>query len=263
MLKNLCGFVVVSLALACAAPAFADPSVQDIYNAADAGHLGEAQQMLEEVLKDHPHSARAHWMAAEMYARGSNFDRARQELQTAEQIAPGLPFVRPDAVARLQQQLGQGSAAQQRAAAPAAPHYAVQHVHPAFPLRTVLFVIGAIIVLWLILRPRTPAAAYSQYPGGMATGPMVGGGSGLGSGIAGGLASGLAVGAGVVAGEELAHHFLDGNRTEGGVAPTNDPSVVPDNSDMGGQNFGIDDTSTWGDDSGGGDMSGGGGDWST
>ena len=267
MLKNLCGFLVVSMALACAAPAFADPSVQDIYNAADAGHLGEAQQMLEEVLKDHPHSARAHWMAAELYARGSNLERARQELQTAEQLSPGLSFVRPEAVVELQQQLGQASVSRPRGTVLPAPVYGVQqqHVHPAFPLRTILFVIGAIIVLWLILRPRAPATGYSQYSGGMpASGPIVGGGSGLGSGIAGGLASGLAVGAGVVAGEELAHHFLDGNRTAGGVAPASDPSVAPDNSDMGGQNFGIEDTSSWGDDSGGGDMGGGGGgDWST
>ena len=263
MLKNFSRLLVVSLALSVAAPAFADPSVQDIYNAADAGHLGEAQQMLDQVLQSHPHSARAHWMAAEMYARSSNFDRARQEFNTAQQLAPGLPFVRPEAVAELQQQLGKTHAAQQPAAASqAAPRYV--HAHPAFPLRTILFVIGAIIVLWLILRPRTPTGGmYSQYPGGApAAGPMMG--PGVGSGIAGGLASGLAVGAGVVAGEELAHHFLDGNRTETGVAPASDAAAVPDNSDMGGRDFGIQDTSTWGDDSGslGGDM-GGGDDWST
>ncbi len=263
MLKNFSSLLVVSFALLCAAPAFADPSVEDIYNAADAGHLGEAQQMLDQVLQSHPHSARAHWMAAEMYARSSNFDRARQEFNTAQQLAPGLPFVRPEAVAQLQQQLG----ATQAAAPPAAASRAAAHpvrVRPVFPLRTILFVIGAVIVLWLILRPRTPRAAmYSQYPGGVpATGPMVG--PGIGSGIGGGLASGLAVGAGVVAGEELAHHFLGGNRSEGGVAAASDAAAVPDNSDMGGRDFGIQDTSTWGDDSSlDGDVGGGGDDWST
>ena len=269
MLKNLSALLVLSVAFLCAAPAFADPSVADIYNAADAGHLGEAQQMLDQVLQNHPHSARAHWMAAEIYARSSNFDRARQEFNTAQQLAPGLPFVRPDAVMQLQQQIGKAQSAQQpRAAGEAAPSHYVQ-VHRAFPLRTALFVIGAIIVLWLILRPRAPARGmYSQYPGGApAAGPMVGpgvGGAGMGSGIAGGLASGLAVGAGVVAGEELAHHFLDGNRTEAGAAAASDAPVAPDNSDMGGRDFGIQDTSTWGDDSAspGGDM-GGGDDWST
>ena len=270
MLKNISGLLVLSVALMCAMPAFADPSVEDIYNAADAGHLGEAQQMLDQVLQDHPHSARAHWMAAEIYARSSNFDRARQEFSTAQQLAPGLSFVRPDAVVQLQQQISKAQVAQgPRAAREAAPAHYV-HVHPVFPLRTILFVIAAIIVLWLILRPRAPARGmYSQYPGGAPTaGPMMGPGMvgpGMGSGIAGGLASGLAVGAGVVAGEELAHHFLDGNRTGGGEVPASDAPVAPDNSDMGGRDFGIQDTSTWGDDSGslGGDMGGGGDDWST
>src|ERR1700683_181223 len=132
MLKNFSRLLVVSLALSVAAPAFADPSVQDIYNAADAGHLGEAQQMLEEVLKDHPHSARAHWMAAELYARGSNLERARQELQTAEQLSPGLSFVRPEAVVELQQQLGQASVSRPSGTVLPAPAYGVQqpHVHP-------------------------------------------------------------------------------------------------------------------------------------
>jgi hypothetical protein len=89
------------------------------------------------------------------------------------------------------------------------------------------------------------------------------GSPGMGSGIAGGLASGLAVGAGVVAGEELAHHFLDGNRHEPGVLPSgSDAPGVPDNSGMGGSDFGVSDASSWDDGSGsiGGDV-GGGDDW--
>jgi uncharacterized protein len=86
----------------------------------------------------------------------------------------------------------------------------------------------------------------------------------MGSGIAGGLASGLAVGAGVVAGEELAHHFLDGNR-EGGVAPSGNeyPPANP-NGDVGGNDFGLNDGgSSWDDGGSGGDSGGGGGgdDW--
>ncbi len=84
---------------------------------------------------------------------------------------------------------------------------------------------------------------------------------GIGSGIAGGLASGLAVGAGVVAGEELAHHFLDGGRSSGGVIP---PAEAGDsgfsNSDMGGSDFGVNDPGSGWDD--GGSSGGGGGDWS-
>jgi hypothetical protein len=87
------------------------------------------------------------------------------------------------------------------------------------------------------------------------------GGGGLGSGIAGGLASGLAVGAGVVAGEELAHHFLDGGRREGGAIPSAEASEPgSSNSDMGGADFGANDPGSW--DDGGGGGGGGGDDWS-
>jgi hypothetical protein len=65
----------------------------------------------------------------------------------------------------------------------------------------------------------------------------------------------------VVAGEELAHHFLDGNR-EGNVVPGNPQNP---NGDMGGNDFGVSNDGGW-DDGGsvGGDVGGGGdggGDW--
>ena len=91
------------------------------------------------------------------------------------------------------------------------------------------------------------------------------GGGGIGSGIVGGLATGAALGAGMVAGEELVHHFTDGNRdnyipNQGGGGWDNAPPAQ--NTDMGGNDFGISDAGSW--DSGGGgggDSGGGGGDW--
>jgi len=136
------------------------------------------------------------------------------------------------------------------------------------PLR----IAGGLLVM--LFRRRTP---YANYPVAGPGGPGVGGaptgygpggapgygpppmGSGLGSGIAGGLASGLAVGAGVVAGEELAHHFLDGGRREGGVIPSADAAEPHSNSDMGGNDFGANDPGSWDD---GGGSGGGGDDWS-
>ncbi|HEY5101515.1 MAG TPA: hypothetical protein VII70_01935, partial [Steroidobacteraceae bacterium] len=137
---------------------------------------------------------------------------------------------------------------------------------PAFPLRGVLLVAGGLLVLWVIFR-RRPAAVggYPPYPGavpaGAGPGPYYGGpGAGVGSGIAGGLASGLAVGAGVVAGEELARHFLD---RPGSSALPETVEPTPDNAEMGGNDFGVSDATSWedGGGSGGGDFGGGGGDW--
>jgi uncharacterized protein len=249
-----------------ALPAFADsdPTVDQIYAAAQSGHLDQAQQMMNQVLADHPGSGRAHYVQAELYARAGKTALARSELATAEQLKPGLPFVSPRSVQELKAQLG---------LAPRVAGSNVMRAVPAerpFPWGTVLVLAAAIGILWMVFRRRTN---YAQYPApGQAMGGAPGGygpgygpgpmGGGIGSGIAGGLASGLAVGAGVVAGEELAHHFLDGGR------PGSGSSVIPaaeaddsgfSNGDMGGSDFGMSDPGGGWDDGGGG---GGGGDWS-
>jgi hypothetical protein len=139
-----------------------------------------------------------------------------------------------------------------------------------FPWGALLIGVAVVAVLMMIFRRRT----YNTYPS--VAGPGMGGtpggygpgygpqpmGGGIGSGIAGGLASGLAVGAGVVAGEELAHHFLDGGRRDGGVIPAADAADAPmSNNDMGGADFGSNDSGSW-DDGGGFGGGGGGDDWS-
>jgi hypothetical protein len=268
MLKHVRPFLMVFLALACVAPVLAagDPTIAEVYEAADSGHLDQAQQMMSQVLKDHPQSAKAHYVEAELYARGREFARARQELDTALRLQPGMQFANPESVRALQAELVQAESAQRQVVQRAAPHNAQERA--PFPLRTVLLVLGGICVLWLIMRRRTPTGGlYSQYPSAVPTagsGPVSYGGPGMGSGIAGGLASGLAVGAGVVAGEQLAHHFLDGNRSGPGVVPAgNVVSGAPENADMGGSDFGVSDANSWDDNSGsvGGDIGGGGDDW--
>jgi hypothetical protein len=192
-------------------------------------------------------------------------------------LDPGLPFAKPQALQALKTELGEGPRVIR--AAPA---------RPSFPWGTVLILAAVVALLWMMFRRRR---SYVQYPaaggpggapgtyggpgyGGPAGYGGPGGMGGAGSGIMGGLASGLAVGAGVVAGEELAHHFLDGNgnRRDGEVLPpASDTDNRSANSDMGGSDFGVNEPDSWDDnsgsgggdwgDSGGGD-SGGGGDWS-
>jgi hypothetical protein len=263
--------VAVSFSAPVLADAAADPTVHQIYEAAEAGHFDQAQQMMDQVLKDHPKSEKAHYVQAELYAKEGKTALARAELAEAEGIDPGLTHENPRSVLALKSQLGlisrstQSPRAVSLSTAPAAPH---------FPWRTALIFAVVIGLVWMLFRRRS---TYSQYPAAGPGGPGYagpggyggygpggpGGGGGIGSGIAGGLASGLAVGAGVVAGEELAHHFLDGgNREGGGVIP---PASAGEwqqssNSDMGGSDFGVNDAGSW-DDSGGGG-GGGGDDWS-
>lgn len=89
-------------------------------------------------------------------------------------------------------------------------------------------------------------------------------GSGLGGRIMGGVATGLAVGAGVMAAEAIGRNLMGSHNpapAAGAVnnLTNNDFQAIDPNPDMGGQNFGVNDTSSW-DDGGSFDV-GGGGDW--
>jgi uncharacterized protein len=280
VIKNLFALTMLSCGIALTAPVFADndPSMQQIYDTAKAGHMAQAQQMIEQVLRDHPRSAKAHFVAAELDAKQGSLAAARGELSIAEQIDPGLPFAKPESVEALKAELG-GGHVRGTALAPVGAVAPVSETH-AFPWPAVLLLIAVIAIVWMVLRRRNVAMQYpGQYPGGMPVGapagpygygggpgavPMSGGG--IGSSIAGGLASGLAVGAGVVAGEELAHHFLDGDRHEGAGSAPQAPAEPASNADMGGSDFGVNEPDSWDDSSagsGGGDFGGGGGDdWS-
>ncbi len=268
--RNLFAASMLAAGIAFAVPVLADsdPSMQQIYETANAGHLAQAQQMIEQVLRDHPRSAKAHWVAAELDAKQGSLAAARGELTLAEQIDPGLSFAKPGAVEALKAELGTGGRARGSVYAPAGGETR------SFPWAAILLGIGVIAVIWMVFRRRTVVQYPGQYPGGMPGGAAPGpygygggpgavpmGGSGIGSGIAGGLASGLAVGAGVVAGEELAHHFLDGDRHEGVAPAPQAPAENASNADMGGNDFGVNDPDSW-DDSGSGGGGGGGDDWS-
>jgi hypothetical protein len=272
--------LALSVAVASAPALAADPTMEEIYQAANGGQLDRAQQMMDQVLKDHPDSAKAHYVQAELYAREHQVALARQELARAEQLKPGLPDISQRSQQELKAELGLAP----RTTAERPYAYRTEAQTPTFfPWKTVLVLAVVVLVFWALFRRRR---SYVSYPGG--TAPMAGpgpgygpggygpggygpgygpGGGGLGSTVAGGLAGGLAAGAGVVAGEELAHHFLDGGQQGGVVPPANagEWNDAPPNNDMGGNDFGVNDPGSWDDGGGGGgDFGGGGGggdDW--
>jgi uncharacterized protein len=263
----------ISATFAIASPSFAqsaDPTMHQIYEAAENGHLDQAQQMITQVLADHPNSAKAHYVQAELFAKQGKMSLARAELGSAERLNPGLTEFNARSVQELKAQLGQSDGARAMSPQRMSPQIvSVPRPAPHFPWGALLIGVVVVTVLMMLFRRRTPNTQYPAGPGpggappGYGAGPGYGappmGGGGLGSGIAGGLASGLAVGAGVVAGEELAHHFLDGGHREGGVIPSAN-AAEPGNGDMGGNDFGANDSGSW--DDGGGMGGGGGDDWS-
>ncbi len=263
---------LLSLAAATVSVALAqtpDPSLHEVYEATKAGHYEDAQAMMDRVLRDHPDSAKAHYVEAELLARQHKMSAAAGELATAERLSPGLPKEDPRSVAQLRAEISGGGQA-------VGNTYQSYHQSSGFGgwLLPVI-VIGVILLLVMLVRATrrvAPVMPVAYGPGGMPgpgmpgygmggmgpMGPM--GGGGLGSSIVGGLATGAALGAGLVAGEELMHHFTDGNRGSGYVPPLADNSGVNDN--MGGQDFGVQDSGSWDDGGSVGDGGGGGGgDW--
>lgn len=271
MLKFSLAAALLTVSVLGTAPANADsdPSMHQIYEAAQSGHLDQAQQMMNQVLRDHPNSGKAHFVAAELSAKAGKTDLARSELRLAEQFAPGLPFAKPQSLQALKAEIGLSPRTMNTA-----PRMSPT---PSVPWGSLLVLAAAIGLLWRLFRRRSTNNA--QYPAGSVPsgsapggyggpgggpggyGPGVGPMGGAGSGIVGALASGLAVGAGVVAGEELAHHFLDGGRHAGSTsAPENFTNEAPANGDMGGSDFGVDAPGSW--DDGGSSGGDSGGDWS-
>lgn len=270
-------FAAFMLAMVSHAHAASDPSLHQVYEAANAGDYKAAQGMMDQVLRDHPSSAKAHFVEAELLAKQGKLPESRTEFKTAEGLDGSLSFAKPEAVQSLKALLATppATATLQRAPAHSGPPWAVLIVGMAL--------LGAIV---FFLRARAQAPVYitagSSGYGGVAPmngpqpygpqpyGPQPYGSTGssapgMGSTILGGLATGAAVGAGMVAGEALMHRVLDGGShatSTGNTAFGNDlgPSDSPLGDaerryDMGGNDFGISDASSW-DDSGSSD------DWS-
>jgi hypothetical protein len=261
------------LALGFAVPAFAedDATMHQVYLAAQAGKFNEAQAMMDKVLRDHPNSAKAHFVEAELLAKQGQLINAGVELSSAERLQPGLSFVKPETLQKLKGHIA--------SAANGVIQPNVAHKNTPAPTKDimpiVLLILGiGLIVLFIIFilgrrnANKFPASNYAGNAAGSNMPPMGAGmgqpaAGGMGSGIMGNLATGAAMGAGVVAGEALMHHFIDGDKNK--VVPEHvnsdwtSASNVNDfntNDDLGGTDFGVADASSW-DDTESGDSDGG------
>ena len=343
LLKNstrvlLAGLALAGAALVVNAPAMAqaEPTINQIYESAQAGKLDQAQTMIQQVLILRPTSAKAHFVQAELFARQGLRQKAAEALATAEKLAPGLPFAKAEAVQALRGQLAAKAESKAETKADAlavktppakqsfgmdTPATATSSVSPAMLLLVGAGVVG--LVVWLIRRkpaqtfspPVTTTATMPAVPAGMMSsglnGPQTFGtaaaapafgqvgqagqagqagygqsgqpgygqpaygqpgygqpaGTGLGGKVMGGLAAGLAVGAGVMAAQAIGKSLTgdsanNANNANSGAGQDSDAgnqfNALPGNADLGGQNFGMNDASSW-DDAGSADV--GGGDW--
>ncbi len=272
-MKTLLVTLLMGATLATMQPATAaEPTLHEVYQAADAGRIDEAQRMMGAVLQSHPNSAKAHYVEAELLARQGKKAQAADEFAKAEQLAPGLPFASAQSVANLRANIGHALTAT-ASHQPSAPLATDSQPNPShFPWSMLLIGVGLVaFIAWAVRfmsqRNASPTASsvggYGPYRMATPQGMNVGGnmhqpetaapGQGLGSRVLGGLATGAAVGAGVVAGEALMHRLMDGHsgndlaeRHFSGDHGIPDLPSTPVN-DFGGNDFGISEASSWDD----------------
>ncbi len=261
LMKVLAG-VFASAILLTSNAVFAEATLPEVYQAVQSGQLAKADTMIKEVLQNHPNSAKAHYVAAEVYLKEGKVDAARNHFVKAESLAPGLPFAQAESVQKLQMQLAGG------AAAPAAAQSSI-FSNPIFWGLIAILVVGIIIVMRrrkadAVQVYNAPSAGYPGTPGGPAGypgGPGYPGApaaGGMGSGLMGSLATGAALGAGMYAGQALASNLMGGH--DNGHANAN-PN--PNLTQVGGPtsldpNFGVRDGSSWDDGASSWDDGGGG-----
>jgi uncharacterized protein len=278
MFKNaLLSCILLLTSTMFAGPTFGadEPTLHQVYQAVEAGRLNEAQGMMDKVLRDHPNSAKAHFVEAEILAKQGNRAGASAELGTAERLAPGLPFAKPEAVENLRQRI----ASSRTSSRPVSSAYGPQSAPASGIPVGLLLVVSALIAAVVFFVRRTtqrsatvlPTAVGAGYGTSFGSRPPYGGGGvvppmgpatgGMGSGILGGLATGAALGAGMVAGEALAHRLTDGGLHSSGhnlLAASTDLDIGQNDlgNDLSDADFGISDGGSWDDSS-----SGGGDDW--
>ncbi|WP_255537684.1 tetratricopeptide repeat protein [Polynucleobacter sp. AM-25C3] len=247
--------------------AFAEATLPEVYQAVQAGQMAKADAMMKEVLQNHPNSAKAHYVAAELYLKEGKVEVARNHFIKAQNLAPGLPFAQPESVQKLQVQLASGAGS-----SVANSSSSSIFSNPLFLGLIAILVVGIIIVMKrrkaeAVQVYNAPSAGYPGTPGGPAGypgGPGYPGApaaGGMGGGLMGSLATGAALGAGMYAGQALASNLMGGHDNGHSNAGSN-----PNLNQVGGPasldpNFGVRDASSWDDggasswdDSGGGDF---------
>lgn len=166
MKKTLLAFALFSVALAVTA---AD-SPKDVQALIARGDYAGAEAMLRQAVSEHPQSAKAHYVLAEVLAHEGNIGDAKAEAGKAASLDPSIRFTDPTRFQQFQGKLNQALApasvtrTPERQAAYGAP--APTEAAPragTFPL-TGLLVIGGVIALIAFLWSRRRRAAAPPYP---------------------------------------------------------------------------------------------------
>lgn len=232
--------------------AFADNSPKDVQALINRGDYAGAETMLRQAVTEHPQSAKAHYVLAEVLAHEGNIGDAKAEASKAAQLDPQTKFTDPAKFQRFQQELNSalGNAPRARTNSAAAT-YAAPAPQPAektggglSSTLVGLLVFGGVIALIAFMWSRRRAAnnnyvanqspfggsaPYNNYQGGVppyAPPPS----SGAGAAVAAGLG-------GLAAGALLDEAFRSHNGNEGSSNGTAGAAPVADTPDPRGQAY--------------------------
>ena len=89
----------------------AEPTLADVYEAAVAGDMDKANLMMTEVISNHPDSAKAHYVFAQLLVKQEKIDLAKSELAKAEELDPKLSDIEAESVKELKEYLNNYSPA--------------------------------------------------------------------------------------------------------------------------------------------------------
>jgi uncharacterized membrane protein YgcG len=273
------------------ASAFAADGPKEVEAALQQGNYTLAEQELRQAIVEHPQSAKAHYMLAQVLAHEGNIGDAQKEAAQAKTIDPKISFTNPARFEHFQTELNQALApATARPAAPVIRNTQAEAPPVAAEPRSSgsiwPWIIGAVIIVLLIgwfrrrqqgnmgnqpygnpgnpgygaSGPQSPYGNNSYPPPGYQQAP--GSGPGLGTSVLGGLAGGVL---GAAAVEAYENHERNEQNERDVFQPTNNTAPNPQDqayNDLRSQPIDTgNDDSSWGDSSGGGDDSfGGGGD---
>ncbi|MET0330381.1 MAG: tetratricopeptide repeat protein [Dyella sp.] len=206
-------WLVGMLALVSSGAAFAGDSPQEVQAALQQGNYPMAEREMRQAISEHPQSAKAHYVLAQVLAHEGNIGDAAKEANQAQQLDPRLSFTDPARFQRFQAELHQALTpiAARGAVAERITHPMVQVEHRHFHMLWLILGLLVIVGLFMMFRrnrqnapsgydqrgyapPQAgvpngygaayppPAPPYPQQPTA---------GSGLGGAFVGGLAGGV------------------------------------------------------------------------
>lgn len=121
---------LVLLLLVLALPVWALPSPKEVSAAVNAGNFAHAEQLLQQIIKEKPNSALAHYELGQVLARENRHQEALAELNQAKALDASLHFAKDPAVFA---QIYNAELATLQKPVALATHPAAQVSHPGAP----------------------------------------------------------------------------------------------------------------------------------